>query len=201
MAAVLFGTGWAVKRYQKPGQLDVLTAQAMDMSQMRPPTGAAPVALAAVRYGSVADTVTYTGSILAYNEQDISPRITGTLLALPVYPGDFVRAGQLVARLDTSQVGPQAAQAAAEARQAQRGTEVAELMHSLRSSAALEQAAASADAAKQGVSDAQAEVQADLAAVSDAEAGVRSAQAGAGYWKTEIAREKRLRLRRRCGPC
>ena len=114
IAAVLLGTGWAVKRYQKPGQLDVITAQAMDMSQMRPPTGAAPVALATVRYGSLAETVTYTGSIIPYNEQDISPRITGTLVSLPVYPGDFVRAGQIVAQLDTSQAGPQAAQAEAE---------------------------------------------------------------------------------------
>ena len=192
LAAVLLGTGWAVKHYQKPGQLDVITAQSMDMSQMRPPTGAAPVALATVRLGSLANTVTYTGSIVAYNEQDISPRITGTLVSLPVYPGDFVRAGQLVARLDTSQVGSQAAQAAAQARQAQSGTQVAELTHSLRSSAALEQAAAQADAAKQGVSDAQAEVEADQAAISDAQAGVRSAQASADYWKTEIAREKQL---------
>lgn len=192
LAAVLLGTGWAVKHYQKPGQLDVLTAQAMDMSQMRPPTGAAPVALATVRSGSLADTVTYTGSILAYNEQDISPRITGMLLSLPAYPGDIVRAGQLVARLDTSQVGPQAAQAQAEARQAQSGTQVAELTHRFRSSAALEQASAQADAAKQGVSDAQAEVRADQAARSEAEAGVRSAQASTDYWKTEIAREKQL---------
>lgn len=192
IAAVLLSTGWAVKHYQKPGQLDVLTAQSMDMSQMRPPTGAAPVALAAVRSGALADTVTDTGSILAYNEQDISPRITGTLLSLPAYPGDFVRAGQIVAQLDTSQVDPQAAQAAAEARQAQSGTQAAELTHSLRSSAALEQASASAEASRQGVSDARAEVQADLAAVSEAQAGVRSAQAGTDYWKTEIVREKQL---------
>lgn len=192
LGTVIFGTGWAVKYYQKPGQLDVITAQAMDMSQMRPPVGAAPVALASVRSGSVADTVTYTGSILAYNEQDISPRIAGTLVSLPVYPGDFVRAGQIVARLDTSQVAPQAAQAAAEARQAASGTQVAELTHSLRSAAALAQASAQADAAKQGVSDAQAEAEADQAVISDAQAGVRSAQAGADYWKTEIAREKQL---------
>ncbi len=192
LAAVLLGTGWVVKHYQKPGQLDVITAQSMDMSQMRPPTGAAPVALATVRDGTLADTVTYTGSILAYNEQDISPRIPGTLLFLPVYPGDIVWAGQLVARLDTSQVDPQAAQAAAEARQAQSGTQVAELTHSLRSQAALDQASASVDAARQGVADAQAEVEADQAAISDAQAGVRSAQASADYWETEIAREKQL---------
>ena len=192
IAAVLLGTGWAVKHYQKPGQLDVITAQAMDMSQMRPPTGAAPVALATVRYGSLAETVTYTGSIIPYNEQDISPRITGTLVSLPVYPGDFVRAGQIVAQLDTSQAGPQAAQAEAEARQAEIGAQVAHLTHHLHHRAALEQASAQADAARQGISDAQAEAEADRAAISDTLAGVRSAQAGADYWKTEISREKQL---------
>ena len=192
LAAVTLGTAWAMQHYHKPGQLDLITAQAMDMSQMRPPTGAAPVALASVRQGSLADTVTYTGSVLAYNEQDISPRITGTLLSLPFYPGDPVQAGQLVARLDTSQVAPQAAQAAAQARQAQTGTQVAEMTHDLRSRAALEQASAQVEAARLGVTDAQAGVQADQAAITDAQAGVQSAQANADYWKTEIVREKQL---------
>ena len=40
--AVSGGTIWAVRRFHRPGQLDVVTAQAMDMSAMRPPTGAAP---------------------------------------------------------------------------------------------------------------------------------------------------------------
>ncbi len=192
VAAALLGTGWAVQRYHKPGQLDVLTAQAMDMSQMRPPTGAAPVALASVRTGALADTVTYSGSILAFNEQDISPRITGTLVSLPVYPGQTVRAGEVVAQLDTSGVGPLAAQALAQARQAQSGTQVAELTRSLRSEAAISQASAQVDAARQGVSDTQAEALADRAATADAQGGVQSAQAQAGYWKTEIAREKQL---------
>ena len=192
MVAVLLGTGWVVRHYQKPGQLDVITAQSMDMSQMRPPTGAAPVALAMARYGAIADTVTYTGSILAYNEQDISPRITGTLLSLPVYPGDFVRAGQIVARLDTSQVAPQAAQAEAEARQAEIGAQVAHLTHHLHHTAALEQASDQVAVAHQGVLDAQAEATADKETIADMQAGAVSAEAQAGYWKTEIMREKQL---------
>ncbi len=192
VAAAVLGTGWAVQHFHKPGQLDVLTAQAMDMSQMRPPTGAAPVALATVKTGALADTVTYTGSILAFNEQDISPRITGTLVFLPVYPGQTVRAGEVVARLDTSAVGPQAAQALAQARQARIGAQVAHLTHYLHHRAALEQASAQADAARQGVLDAQADVRTDGAAIAEAQAGVRSAQAGADYWKTEIVREKQL---------
>ncbi len=192
IAAVTIGTGWAVQHYHKPGQLDVLTAQAMDMSQMRPPTGSAPVALASVRLGSLADTVTYTGTVAAYNEQDISPRITGTLVSLPVYPGDRVQAGQIVARLDTSGVGPQAAAAAAEARQAQIGAGVAQTTRTFRTQAALEQAQAMLEAAEQGVPDVRAEADAAKQAVADAAAGVTSAQAAANYWNTEIVRERQL---------
>ena len=192
VATVALGTAWAVQHYHQPGQLDVLTAQAMDMSQMRPPTGAAPVALVSARQGTVADTVTYTGTVLAYNEQDISPRIAGILVSLPVYPGQTVRAGEVVAQLDTSGVGPQAAQADALARQAQSGTEVAEVTHRLRSSAAEAQASAQVEVARQGVTEALADVSASEAAITDLRAGVQSAQAQAEYWKTEIGREKQI---------
>ncbi len=192
MVSVALGTGWAVRHFHRPGQLDVLSAQAMDMSAMRPPTGAAPVSLAPVRLGSLQDTVTYTGTIIAFNEQDISPRITGTLLALPVYPGDSVRAGQVVARLDTAEVGAKTDQAIEQARVAQAGADVAGLTHRLHHQAALDQASAQVGAAVQGVADARAEAQAAAGGVADARAAAQAAQAGADYWKTEIAREKQL---------
>ena len=189
---VIVITSGVVRRFHTPGQLDVISAQAMDMSQMRPPSGAAPVALVTVRQGSLSDAVTYTGSILAFNEQDISPRITGRLVSLPVYPGDQVRAGQVVAQLDTAEVGAKADQAYQEARQAQLGAQVAHLTHHLHHQAALDQATAQVQVAEEGVSDAQAEAQADQSAISDAQAGVQSAQASADYWKNEIVREKQL---------
>jgi len=192
MSAVALGTGWAVQHYHRPGQLDVISAQAMDMSQMRPPAGAAPVALVSVRQGSLSDTMTYTGTVRVYNEQDISPRITGMLLSLPVYPGDQVRAGQVVARLDTAEIRAKTDQALQEAHQAQLGAQVARLTHHLHHRAALDQATAQVQVARLGVSDAQAEAQADQAAIGDMQAGTQSAQANADYWKAEITREKRL---------
>lgn len=195
MAAVLLvalGTSWAVRRLHTPGQLDALSAQAMDMSQMRPPTGAAPVALASVRQGSLGDTVTYTGTVRAFNEQEISPRIAGTLGALPVYPGDPVRAGQVVARLDAAEVGAKADQAARQAQEAEAGARVADLNHRLHHQAALDQASAQVQVAAQGVADAQAEAQSSQDAVTDADAAIGSASANADYWQTEITREKQL---------
>ena len=189
---VILGTSWVVRRLHTPGQLDVLSAQAMDMSQMRPPTGAAPVALAAVRQGSLEDTVTYTGTVRAFNEQEISPRITGMLVALPVYPGDPVRAGQVVAQLDTAEVGAKADQAVGQAQVAEAGAQVADLNHQLHHQAALDQASAQVEVAEQGVADAQAEAQSTRDAITDADAAIQSASANADYWQAEIAREKQL---------
>jgi RND family efflux transporter MFP subunit len=59
------------------------------------------VALAPVERGPITGTVVYTGSVAAFNEEDIYPRVTGRIVEMPAYPGDAVRAGQLLARLDS----------------------------------------------------------------------------------------------------
>jgi multidrug efflux pump subunit AcrA (membrane-fusion protein) len=71
-------------------------------ASMRVTAGAAPfpVALATAERRPIAGTVTYTGNVAAFNEEDIYPRVTGRIVEMPVYPGDPVRAGQVVARLD-----------------------------------------------------------------------------------------------------
>ncbi len=73
----------------------------MDMG-MRVTAGGTPfpVAVARVERGAITGTVTYTGSVAPFNEEDIYPRVTGRLVEIPVYPGDAVRPGQVVARLD-----------------------------------------------------------------------------------------------------
>ena len=103
-----------------------------------------------------------------------------------------MRAGQVVAQLDTAEVGAKVAQASAEARGAEQGQRIAELNHHQHHRAALEQAASEAQAAQAGVADAQAEASAADDAVADSQSMVMSAQASADYWKTEIVREKRL---------
>ena len=77
------------------------TKPAMDMN-MRVSSGDAafPVAIAPVVRGPISGVVTYTGSVAPLNEEDVFPRVTGRILEIPVYPGDAVRAGQVVARLD-----------------------------------------------------------------------------------------------------
>ena len=80
---------------------NVGTGPAMDMT-MRVTAGNTPfpVTPALVERGPIAGTVVYTGSVAAFNEEDIYPRVTGRIVEMPVYPGDAVRPGQVVARLD-----------------------------------------------------------------------------------------------------
>jgi multidrug efflux pump subunit AcrA (membrane-fusion protein) len=81
---------------------------AMDMN-MRVTSGNTPfpVTLAAVERGAIAGAVTYTGSVAAFNEEDIFARVMGRIVEMTVYPGDRVERGQIVARLDDAELGSQ----------------------------------------------------------------------------------------------
>ena len=115
---------------------NVYTAKpAMDMN-MRVSAGDAafPIVAAAVERAPISGAVTYTGSVAPFNEEDIFPRVTGRIVEMPVYPGDAVRAGQVVARLDdvelTSRVREAEAMAAtAQASRAQMEADVTAASH------------------------------------------------------------------------
>ena len=91
-----------VQIFKKPGQMSVLESQAMDMTVMVPPKGAVPVAIATVENASIEGSITYTGTAQAFTDEDIYPRVTGRIVKMPVYPGDIVKAGQLLVQLDPS---------------------------------------------------------------------------------------------------
>ena len=95
LVPVVAAGAWASYANFGPGRT------AMDMGT-RVTAGAVPfpVTLAGAERGAVTGTVVYTGSVAPFNEQDIYPRVTGRIVEIPVYPGDAVRAGQVVARLD-----------------------------------------------------------------------------------------------------
>lgn len=69
---------------------------------MRVTAGNTPflVTAAIAERGRITGAVTSTGSVAPFTEEDIYPRVTGQIVEMSVYPGDFVRAGQVVARLD-----------------------------------------------------------------------------------------------------
>ena len=99
---------------------NVTTGPAMDMN-MRVSTGDTPfpVAIARAERGAMTGTVVYTGSVAAFNEEDIFPRVTGRIVEMLVYPGDAVRAGQVVARLDDIELSSRVLEAEAGAASAQ----------------------------------------------------------------------------------
>jgi multidrug efflux pump subunit AcrA (membrane-fusion protein) len=115
---------------------NVYTARpAMDM-RVRMSTGDAafPIVAAPVERAPVSGAVTYTGTVAPFNEEDIFPRVTGRIVEIPVYPGDTVQAGQVVARLDdvelTSRVREAEAMAAtARANRAQMEADVLAARH------------------------------------------------------------------------
>ena len=106
---VLVAAGaWALRANLTPDR------PAMDMS-MRVTSGSAPfpVSLAPVDRRTIVGHVVYTGSVAPFNEEDVFPRVTGRIVEMPVYPGDAVRPGQLVARLDSVELSSRVAEAEA----------------------------------------------------------------------------------------
>src|SRR5689334_19547055 len=116
LAMVFLAVHYAVTHYRRPGSMTVLEAQAMDMNGTTPP-GSVPVATENLTEQKFAPTVTYTGSVVAYSDAEVYPRVPGTLVALSVYPGQQVHAGQVVARLDSAELNSRVNEASA-ARQA-----------------------------------------------------------------------------------
>jgi multidrug efflux pump subunit AcrA (membrane-fusion protein) len=122
---------WAYHANNASGKMN------MDMSPRVTGSGMAfPVTLTTVKPGPIAGSVTYTGSVLAFNEEDVYPRVTGRIVEMPVYPGDRVEKGQVVAQLDdielTSRVREsEAVAAAAEANRIQTEADVLAAHHGM----------------------------------------------------------------------
>jgi RND family efflux transporter MFP subunit len=106
-----FLTSYVVARHRQSGQMTLLESQTMDMSSMRPPEGAVPVATEPVKVGLFAPAATYTGTVVAYTDEDVYPRVAGTIVSMPVYPGDRVSAGSLLVRLDDRELSARERQA------------------------------------------------------------------------------------------
>ena len=74
----------------------------------------------------VSASVQATGSFIAEDSSDVAPQTTGVIVATPVDVGSFVRAGQMIARLDDRDAKLRLAQAQAGLQQAQASLRQAE---------------------------------------------------------------------------
>lgn len=151
---------YAVMNWRRAGSMTPIEAQVMEMNTP-PPPGTTPVTLATVQRGSISETVTYSGQALGFVEQDVVPRVTGAIVSMSVYVGDRVRKGQVLARLDTSQLDPQVAERIAMMGMAAKGVDVA---------------AAEYTAALQEIAEAKAEVGIREGAIEEAEAMLAAAR-------------------------
>lgn len=203
---------WFIKRNTPPEHMSVLEAQAMDMSVMRPPKGAAPVAVFTARYMPFNATLRYAANAVAYQEELLSPRVNGVLVWMPYYPGMVVRKGQLLARLDTAELREKEASAAAGLKQAERALLEAQAQGH-QAQIAVGQAQAMVMQAQEQEKEAQADLdvaqkelmahheeaniaQAALdsanAGKSEAQSRLEAARASLSYWKRQVQRDEDL---------
>ena len=105
LGGVVLGALYAVSHFRRPNAMTPLEAQTMEMN-VPPPPGVLPVVLATASIGTVAQIVREEGQAVGYTEQAIAARVTGVILAMPVYVGSRVKRGELLARLDTTQLAP-----------------------------------------------------------------------------------------------
>lgn len=143
LAIMLAISVFAVRHFRRPGSMTPIEAQAMEMN-LPAPEGTLAVELATVSRGPLSSAITYSGQVVGFNEQSVYPRVTGVLEWMPLYAGDSVKKGQLLARLDTSTTAPEAAEKQAGVGVAQENTEVARLNYQ-ESLSAIRQAKAEAD--------------------------------------------------------
>lgn len=162
-----------IRIFKKPGQMSVIEAQSMDVSTMVPARGAVPVAIAKVEYGLIEGSITYTGTVQAYEDEDVLARVTGRIAEMPVYPGDCVRKGQLLVLLDNRESSEYEA----------RRTQAVEARN-----AALHEAGVSKLEFKQK----QHLHQAAIDAEKQARKAIEEAQASLSYWGAEIKRQEAL---------
>lgn len=204
LALALVAGTWAVQNLRREGAMTPLEAQIMEMNTPAP-EGVLPVTVAEVKVEPFARTVSYSGQVVGFVEQEVVPRVTGTIVDMPVYVGDKVKKGQLLARLDTSQIDPMIAETAAGVSSASQGVNVAasELRQALN---LVEQARAEAKMAETEVVEARSMLDSArasrtsaLAAVDGASAERRSVQAEVDaavaddtYQKQDLERMRQL---------
>lgn len=104
LIGILVATIWTVRKFIKPGQMGIIESQSMDMTVMQAPEGSVPVSVSTVKRKNFQVKTPSYGTVLAYNEIDIFPRVTGRIVRMSVYPGEKVSKGQILAELDTSEL-------------------------------------------------------------------------------------------------
>ncbi len=204
LLVVLAGTSIIVQKYRDPNTSTVIASAMMDMSTQAAP-GTVAVLTEVVAQSPFQAGASYTGTVAPDQEEDVYPRVTGRLISLPYYAGDYIAAGKLVATLDSSELSAKQQQAKFGDAQANQGIIAANAEKDAaraalgkaerarqQTSAQLTQAQAAVRAADSAIASAQSGVEQANEAVIEAQSDVDTAQADVTYWNAEIMREQKL---------
>lgn len=116
--AVLAGSTLAVTSLVRPpSMMSMEGMEGMSMEEMMRVDGSSnpmPVTIETIQPRLLEARVRYTGSIKAYQEVTVYPRVEGQLTEYSVYPGDRIQAGQVLAQLSAAERTTDVAEAIAE---------------------------------------------------------------------------------------
>lgn len=189
---------WIVQTQRPPGAMTLVEAQGMDMTAMKPPPGVFLVAAEEVLHRAVGQEATFPAEVLAYNDEDVVARVMGQVNRVLVYPGDRVKAGQLLATLDADEyvamAGESRLMAAAKANMALASQREIEERRSMVAKAKADLASALASVARsEAEADAMSAEQRKALRERDmARADVEQMQADLSYAELEYARSQKL---------
>ncbi|QIR41830.1 efflux RND transporter periplasmic adaptor subunit (plasmid) [Tolypothrix sp. PCC 7910] len=96
-----------------------------DMLRVDGSSNPIPVTVESVKPALLEASVRYTGSIYPYLQVTVYPRIMGQLTQYSAYPGDKVKAGQILARLNATEVSTEVEEAIAELNAAKSEAQIA----------------------------------------------------------------------------
>ena len=204
LATALVVAVWAINHYRRPGSMTPLEAQGMEMNAPAP-SGTLPFHLATAESKPFAETVTYTGQAVGLSEEDVIARVSGAIIWMPYYVGDKVTKGQVLAKLDTTQIDPMVSEKSAQAAAASKGVGIAQSEYQralaevsqanaerVMREGEIAEAKAMITAAEQEEVSAKANLRMEEASVVDAKSQVAAAEADRNYWTQELGRTKQL---------
>ena len=189
---------WIVQTKRPPGAMALVEVQSMDMTAMKPPPGVFLVAAEEVLQRAVGEEATFPAEVLAYSDEDVVARVMGQVNRVLVYPGDRVKAGQLLATLNADEYAAMAGEsrlmAAAKANMALAAQREIEERRSMVAKAKADRNAALASVARsEAEADAMAAEQRKSLRERDmARADVEQMQADLRYAEQEYARSQKL---------
>lgn len=198
VVAAVVAIRWIVSTQRAPGAMTITEAQGMDMTTSKPPPGVQPVAAEAAALRLLAGTTWFPATVQSFADEEVVARIPGRLVRLLAYPGDRVKAGQLLGVLDAPEYVAQASEARKMAGSklsmstaAAREQQIAQAMYrrALAEKSAAQSSIARANAESGAMS---AERDQMLAEAKMADSELEEAKADAKYQEANLLRQRKL---------